>query len=153
MTTKSSIASIITACFCLLIQSPSLAGVYKWLDENGQVHYGERPMNADAERIKIRQNETTKPRIAKKAEDEDGKNPDGKDDKKTAEKAPEPVEPTIPKKEKRKLCAQAKSDIASISSRGRMREINKKGEYNYLSEKQRQQRLSAAKKKLREYCR
>ena len=158
MMNKFYLSSTLATCLCLFIYSSSFAGVYKWTDENGQVHYGERPMNADAEKIKIRQNETTKPRIATKAEDEDGKNsdsknPDGKDDKKTAEKAPEPVEPTISKKEKRKLCAQAKSDIASISSRGRMREINKKGEYNYLSEKQRQQRLSAAKKKLREYCR
>ncbi len=156
--TKSSISSIITACFCLLIQSPSSAGVYKWVDENGQVHYGEKPMGADAEKITIRQNETTKPRVFKKAEDEGDKNsatenPDGKEDKEKAKQTAEPTEPTISKKEKRRLCNQAKSDIASIISRGRMREINEKGEYSYLSEKQRQQRLAAAKKQQREYCR
>ena len=59
----------------------------------------------------------------------------------------------VPKKEKRKLCNEAKSDIASINSRGRMREISKDGEYAYLTEEQKQQRLSAAKKKQREYCR
>ena len=56
MITKS---TIITACLCLLIQTPSFAGVYKWVDENGQVHYGEQPVGADAEKVKIRQNETT----------------------------------------------------------------------------------------------
>ena len=66
MITKS---TIITACLCLLVQTPSFAGVYKWVDENGQVHYGEQPVGADAEKVKIRQNETTKPRTLKKAED------------------------------------------------------------------------------------
>jgi hypothetical protein len=158
MANKASIPSIITACFCLFIQSPSFAGVYKWVDENGQVHYGEKPMSADAEKVTIRQNETTKPRTLKKVKDEADKdtaaeNPDSKDGEETANKTPEPVEPTISKKEKRKLCNQAKSNVAAITSRGRMREINEKGEYNYLSDKQRQQRLAAAKKQQREYCR
>ncbi len=147
MITKS---TIITACLCLLIQTPSFAGVYKWVDENGQVHYGEQPVGTDAEKVKIRHNETTKPRAMKKAEDGTAK--DG-DKEKTAEVEPEMKEVPVPKKEKRKLCNEAKSDIASINSRGRMREISKDGEYTYLSEEQRQQRLAAAKKKQREYCR
>lgn len=150
MIIKSSMFSIITACICLLALSPAHAGVYKWVDENGQVHYGEQPVGADAEKINIRHNETTKPRTIKKAEDGTGK--DG-DKEKTAEVEPEMKEVPVPKKEKRKLCNEAKSDIASINSRGRMREINSKGEYMYLTEEQKQQRLSAAKKKQSEYCR
>ena len=147
MITKS---TIITACLCMLIQTPSFAGVYKWVDENGQVHYGEQPVGADAEKVKIRHNETTKPRAMKKTQDGTGK--DG-DKEKTAEVEPEMKEVPVPIKEKRKLCNEAKSDIASINSRGRMREINSKGEYMYLTEEQKQQRLSAAKKKQSEYCR
>lgn len=146
MITKSSIFSIIASCLCLLIQIPAQAGVYKWVDENGQVQYGDQPVNADAEKVTIRQNETTKPRPIKKPED-------GKDKEKTAEKEPELVEVPVPKKEKRKLCNEATSDLAAINSRGRMREINAKGEYNYLSDKQRQQRISTAKKKQNKYCR
>ena len=153
MTTESSILGITTVCLCLLIQSPILAGVYKWTDENGQVHYGEQPAGTDAEQIKIRHNETTKPRTITKAEDGNEEGAEGKDGENTAEPEPEWVEVPVPKKEKRKLCNEAKSDITSINSRGRMREINKKGEYTYLTEEQKQQRLSAAKKKQREYCR
>jgi len=145
MITKSSIFSIITVCLCLLIQIPAQAGVYKWVDENGQVQYGDQPVNADAEKITIRQNETTTPRPIKKTDE-------GKNTKETAEKEPEMVEVPVPKKEKRKLCNEATSDLAAINSRGRMREINAKGEYNYLTEEQRQQRIAAAKKKQAEYC-
>lgn len=156
MIRKTLLIVINTALLSLVIQLPSHAGVYKWVDENGQVHYGEQPGNNNAAKVEIRNNETTKARAIKTAED--GKNLKPKDGDTTqtdAEpvKPAEPEKPTISKKEKRRLCQQAKSDIAAISSRGRMREINKKGEYIYLDEKQRQQRLAAAKKKQQEYCR
>ena len=145
MMNKTLIASIMTVSLSLLFFTPSIAGVYKWIDDNGQVHYGEQPGNTDAESVTIRRNETTKPRAIKKAEGESAEEP--------AVEAAKPEKPEISKKEKRRLCNQAKSDITAISSRGRMREVNEKGEYTYLSEKQRQQRLSAARKKQREFCR
>ncbi len=146
------IFSIITASLCLFVLSPLQASVYKWVDENGQVHYGEQPGNTGAEKVIIRQNETTKPRPINKAEEETTES--GKEN--TEQQAEVPAEPEVPKiskKEKRQLCNEATNDIASISSRGRMREINKKGEFVYLTEQQRQQRLSAARKKQREFCR
>ena len=152
MCTKTLISSIITLFLCLLFQASSYAEVYKWADENGQVHYGEHPDNTGAEKVTIRQNETTKPRPINKAE-EDTAESDKKNSDQQAEASGELVEVPPSKKEKRKLCNQAKSDIAMINSRGRMREINKKGEYVYLTEQQRQQKLSAARKKQREFCR
>ena len=144
-------SSIITVSLCLLFHTTSIAGVYKWVDENGQVHYGAHPGNTDAERVTIRQNETTKPRSVKT--NEDGEKAKGEATDPATTEAKKPEESKIPKKEKRRLCKEAQSDITSISNRGRMREINKKGEYIYLSEKQRQKRLSAARKKQRKYCR
>jgi len=152
MINKILITGIFTASLCLLLQTPSYAGVYKWLDQDGQVHYGDQPNKANAEKVTIRKNETTKPRAIKKDE-KDGENPEDKNKEKTTENPAEPEKPKISKKEKKRLCNEAKTDIASITSRGRTREINAKGEYSYLSEKQRQQRLTAAKKKQREFCR
>ena len=158
MTNKTLITTTVTVILCLSFQAPLYAGVYKWLDQDGQVHYGDKPNKADAEEVSIRRNETTKPRPIKKTkkdgdENTEGDNPEDENKEKTAEKPAEPEEPSISKKEKNRLCNEAKSDIASITSRGRTREINAKGEYSYLSEKQRQQRLTAAKKKQREFCR
>jgi len=144
MHNKRLFSGIFLAAFCLFIQPPLYAGVYKWVDENGQVHYGEHPGNTGAEKVTIRQNETTKPRPINKTEEDAGEQ---------AEEAGEWVEVPPSAKEKRKLCNEAKTDLAAINSRGRMREINEKGEYVYLTEQQRQQRISAAQKKQREYCR
>ena len=141
MRNKSHLASIVAVSLGLFALSPLHAGIYKWVDENGQVHYGEQPANTGAEKVTIRQNETTKPRPIKK------------DNNKQAEKPATPEPPKMSKKEKRKLCNEAKSDLAEIATRGRLREINEKGEYIYLTDPQKQQRIAAAKKKQREFCR
>ncbi len=152
MRTKTLISSITVVSLYILVLSPLHAGVYKWTDENGQVHYGEKPGNTGAEKVTIRTNETTTPRTIKKDEEEESE-ADEKDSEKEAETEDKLVEIQPTKKEKRRYCNEAKQDLATISSRGRMREIDSKGNYYYLTEKQRQQRISAAKKKKNEFCR
>jgi len=41
------------ALLALMICSPSFADVIKWKDENGVTHYGDAPIMAGAERVKI----------------------------------------------------------------------------------------------------
>ena len=149
MTKIKLVSIILSAISCLLYQTSSYADVYKWTDGQGVIHYSDQPNKPDAEKLTIQQNTTTTPRAVKTDKETD-------EDKTTETATTEPTEPVekkIPVAEKRKLCKEAKSDITAISSRGRMREVNAKGEYVYLSEKQRQQRISAAKKKQSKYCR
>ena len=142
------ITRIITASFILLISSPSHAGVYKWVDEDGQVHYGEQPGNTAAEIVPIRTNETTAPRTMNKDEIDIVKSDiEAKDKKKKEAEEQKKIN-----RDKRKWCNEARSDLQAISSRGRLREINEKGEYIVMTEEQRQQRIAAAKKKEREFC-
>jgi hypothetical protein len=152
MCNKRLIFSIFLASSCFIIQSPLYASVYKWVDTDGQIHYSDQPESKDATRVTIRENETTKPRTINKTE-EDKAETDKKNADQQTETPGELVEVEPSKKEKRKLCNEAKSDLAAINGRGRMREVNEKGEYNYLTEKQRQQRISVAQKKKQKYCR
>ena len=148
MHSKRLITHIITASFILLIQSPSHAEVYKWVDEEGQVHYGEQPGNPGAETVPIRTNETTTPRTMNKDEIDIVKSDiEAKDKKKKEAEEKKKID-----RDKRKRCKEARSDLQTILSRGRMREINEKGEYIVMTEEQRQQRISAARKKEREFC-
>ena len=148
------VTSIMLATGLLVNTSAVASGIYKWVDEQGQVHYGEQPIGQDAEKMTIRTNETTTPRKIDTGESTEQK--DGGEDQ-VDENGLKPweklVEKEIPAAEKRRLCNEARSDIEAISSRGRMREIDAKGNYTYLSEEQRQQRLSAARSKQKKYCR
>ena len=130
-------------------EGTATAGVYKWVDEQGQVHYGEHPEGQDAEKMTIRTNETTKPREIKT----DDKDADEQAESEAGQPEKAPVEKYVPAYEKQRLCREANTDIANISSRGRMREADAQGNYRYLTEQERQQRLSAARKKQAKYCR
>lgn len=148
MHSKRLITRVITAAFILLIHSLSHAEVYKWVDKDGQVHYGEQPGNTGAEIVPIRTNETTTPRTMNKDEVDIVKSDiEAKDKKKKEAEEQKKIN-----RDKRKWCNEARSDLQAISSRGRMREINEKGEYIVMTEEQRQQRIAAAKKKEREFC-
>lgn len=152
MIIKNLFASLLTISMCVLFQSASYAGFYRYVDAEGNVHYSDK-RTADAEKLDIH---VRKPAAKVSDEKEDKEKADGeteKDAEDTAEKPKEPEKPQYTKKQKRSFCKDAKSRIASINSRGRMREINNKGEYNYLSEKQKQNRLKAAKKDQRDFCR
>ena len=158
MNKKTLFTFTLSALLFLSFQSPLYSAVYKWLDEDGQIHYGDQPQQLNAEKINICTNETTKHRQINNTDKQADKKPEAdkpgnESGEKTGEQAEQPEQVAIPKKEKRRLCNEAKSDIAAISSRGRVRERNARGEYSFLSEKQRQQRLAAARKKQREYCR
>jgi hypothetical protein len=148
MCNKKVFISALSISLYILLQTPVSAEIYKWVDETGQVHYGEQPVGNDAEKVKIRTNETTKPRPVNKTEEKEA----AAIAKEKEQAAEEKKEDIISKKDKKKYCNEATSDLAAINSRGRMREINKKGEYIYLTEPQRQQRIAAAKKKQREFC-
>lgn len=44
----------------VLVVSPVNAGIYKWTDENGNVHFGDRPVNSDAAtEVKVQINNNT----------------------------------------------------------------------------------------------
>lgn len=41
-------------CYLLLLPGLATAEIYRWVDANGQVHFGQRPAAADAETIEVR---------------------------------------------------------------------------------------------------
>ena len=140
----------IVALLTLLIQAPVFAGIYKWVDKGGQVHYSDLPRVENAEEVNIRTNETTQTRkIPLKSEEEIA----AEEKRKKEAEAKKAQKPKIPASEKRRLCKQARHELEVINSRGRLREINAKGEYIYLPEEERQKRISRAKKDIRKYCR
>lgn len=133
------------------------AAIYKWVDENGKTHYGERPVSQQAEKLNIK----TRTPIPPPAEEETGK--DGKTEQSADGKAPEKGKPEatdkkkkppqITKREKRARCKAAKERMANISTSGRLKRYDSKGNLVRLTEEQRQATIKEVKKNIRKYCR
>lgn len=136
--------SLLTFCL-LIIPTVSIGAIYKWVDEQGKTHYGnKRPETRQVEKMKL----NIKQAVTAKKDTNDGKNT-AKDPKEKAEQQRLPdtlVEAPLSKKEKNRLCKQAKADIVAIQSSGRIRQRDSKGNAYYLSDKQRTKRLADAKK-------
>ena len=146
---------IVALCTIILLDAPGVAAgqIYKWTDAEGNVHYGsQRPADASVEKMSLNTGKTGVNRGAE-ALDKMKQQADDEAQRIKEEGIPEqPPVPALPKKEVKRRCQAAKQDLATIQSRGQLRERDEKGNTRYLSDKEKQQRTKQAKDKIREYC-
>ncbi|MBL1275362.1 MAG: DUF4124 domain-containing protein [Ectothiorhodospiraceae bacterium] len=129
----------------------SAGKIYKWTDNDGNTHYGERPPGNNAKQIKVpkstpnrAKNPVTSQEATKRlldAIDKERKDKNEAKDKMAKEKA-----------RKDKNCSTAKRRVASLKLGGRRFEVDEQGERSYLSETEIQKRLVAAQKTKAEWC-
>ena len=137
----------------LFSSAAAFAGkIYKWTDAEGKVHYGsEKPADADAEKMKVNTDKTGVESGA--ALDDLKQQVDDEAEKIKEEGIPaQPPVPSLSMKEVKKRCQAAKQDLATIQSRGQLRERDANGEIRYVSDEDKQRRIKAAKQQVREYC-
>lgn len=143
-------ALLITAIFTPLAVT---AGIYKWTDKDGNIHYGsQRPTDITSEQMKIQPDRPYADMNAPK----DTKKELGKENEK--EKKPEAVPPKAPekpglsRKEKKRLCQQARKNLQTIESRGRVRVKTDDGSTRHLTDQERSKQLAAVRKNVSKYC-
>lgn len=139
----------------LLSSATALAGqIYKWTDAEGNIHYGsEKPADADtAENVKINTSKTGVNTGAEALDDLKQKTDDEAEKIKEEGIPAQPPVPSLSMKEVKKRCQAARQDLATIQARAQLRERDEKGNVRYVSDKEKQQRLKAAKQQIREYC-
>jgi hypothetical protein len=146
---------IATVSAVILINSSAVLAdkIYKWTDAEGKVHYGsEKPVDADAEKMKVN---TSKAGVDTGAEALDNLKQQADDEAERIKEEGIPEQPPVPSlsmKEVKKRCQAARQDLATIQSRGQLRERDEKGEIRYVADEEKQRRIKAAKRQVREYC-
>lgn len=140
----------------LFISATALAGqIYKWTDAEGKVHYGsEKPADTavPAEQMKVNTSKTGVDTGAAALDDLKQKTDDEAEKIKEEGIPAQPPVPSLPMKEVKQRCQKARQDLATIQARAQLRERDEKGNVRYVSEKEKEQRMKAAKKQIREYC-
>ena len=147
---------LITTLFFLFIASPTAFGgkVYKWVDKEGNVHYGAQKPAAKAQEMRIKVNEPAPPAEEPTAADNKNK---GKSDSKeekvkvSSEKEAQEIEKKNADIRKRN-CSNAKKRLASITAGGRLYEVNEKGERSYWDDSTRAAKKSQAEAQVAEWC-
>ena len=128
------------------------AGIYKWTDENGKVHYGDKPTASSAElNISVEQSSNTtsgdETREERRQRISDSMTEDrlARDKKKTEDKQK--------KADKKRLCNQSKDRLKNYKRANRLYNLKKDGNRNILSDESRKKAISDLEKEIRRNCR
>lgn len=145
---KDIISRLITGLILALSLFPAAvnAGVYKWVDQQGNVHYGsQRPEDAEAERMKLDIPPTMpKTATAEETEDKEGAKKEVKlKDEGDQEKAT---------KERTEYCANERKRLQTATSNKEIHEKDASGNVKALNTEARNQRINKIKDNIAKYC-
>lgn len=115
---------------------------YRWVDEEGQVHFSSKSQDERAEELQLRTpgRGTAVPGATGQQDTKAGNEPE-----------PEP-EPAVEQARRQANCETAREQIASYSTGRRVRYKDESGEYQYLTEQRRAQWLEDSRRVEQEFC-
>lgn len=150
-------AMIITVCTLWATQSAAQDEVYRWVDENGVVHFGDRaPKQQEAEVISIPQTSGVSPQSpygSKQAEAADGQEPQpsaaqqARDERFEARKEKEAKAEVIAKN-----CETARNVVSQLEPSPRVNVTHEDGTVTRMDDNERLEELARAKAFVAENC-
>jgi len=141
-------------CAMISISNYSYSNIYKWVDDQGNIHYGQqRPASIQSEKMSV-QNYAPQDTSSYKRP---GSNTDSNGDKETGEgNEPEAnekkPESKAEKKQRLAACAQARKNLTRMQSIGRIRSKDKDGNASFISQKQKEQKMQQSRDLISKHC-
>jgi len=162
MTRIHALLSVLTLSFCLLTgySAPVFSNIYKWVDEEGNVHYSQqRPAAKPSEKMKVNahapedSSSYKRPTLNKKADDaaQAEQTQENGSDKNAEDDAPK-VESAAEKKRRLAACAQARQQLATMQAKGQIRSRDKDGNTTYMSQEQKESRMKNIREAIAKQC-
>lgn len=146
---------IIFACVALLASSVAVGGeIYKWVDENGNVHYEDRPLGeTNVEHVaEVRSRNTDTAAVAARVDEQ-------RKARAVAAQVESEAPPEMSKEELRaekqarlEKCQSYRTKLQAFLTAPRMYKEDEAGERNYLEEDQIMEARSKVEDKIQEYC-
>lgn len=125
-------------------------GIYKWVDEEGRVHYGEKPPPGNAEKIEIRDTPGTAPSVRQYSVDRDKLLQIMEEErlqKQAEERKAEQESQALVEK-----CATIEKRLAGLQRGGRFYTSDENGERVYLTEEEVTAEVNRLQKAQEQYC-
>ena len=143
-----------TGLLVALLVFPLQAAVYQWTDENGRVHFSDRPTHESAQQKRMPKSaapprsdampverKQRRQRLLEVYENE------------RAEKREAAAKAKQEKEERKRRCHNARVDYENYSSAGGIYETGEDGQRTYLDKQQRQDYMSKLRARVDKYCR
>ena len=124
--------------------------IYKWVDENGQTHYSERPVDENASKIEIERPPETDSETLKRAEQREKMLRIYEEER--LQKKQEDLKAQQKEEKRKQQCSQAKSRLERLSYDVPLYRIDEKGERVYLSDEDRNSEKEYWQKQVNKLC-
>ena len=136
-----------------LILSPVChAEIYKWTDEHGRTHYGERPASENTEKVEIKSSPPAQaPELANDRQEKQRKLLEVLEEERQ-QKAQQRKEELKQKREIEKECAELRDYHQSLKDVNLVYELDEEGNRNFLSEEQHKQEIAEVENYLGKHC-
>ena len=138
---------VITVLFAL----PAQAEIYKWTDEKGNVHYGDKPI-VNSEEILIPEKINVQSRVTMQEREEKRKRLLESFAEDRADKKEQQEKQEIKKKKLNRQCITARDRLKTYQKSSRLYDLNEKGERVILSDMARQQAVNQLAAEIDKYC-
>lgn len=143
---------LITGIFIVAMSLSVQAGVYKWTDAQGRIHYGDKPSTDEADEVKIRKqvdgNQAGQPAARQQLQERFLRSRE----EERAEKKKAKAEEKRKQVEARNKCAQAKKDYDRYRYASSIYLEGKGGEREHLSFKEREAYEKSVAAKVKKWC-
>lgn len=147
--------------FLLMLSSASaFAGLNKWVDESGKVHYSDQPPPANVKAKTLRPTSgmtaasgvaaASAPAAPKTVAEREAELKKARQSKKEA--SDKAAKEQAAAETAKANCAAAQQNLRTLQSGVRMMEIGAGGERSYLGDEQRQQRIAKAQQDVGDFC-
>jgi hypothetical protein len=135
-----------------MFAAPCYAAIYKWVDEDGKVHYSEtRPAEHQSKKMHVPmrtpENTSTYKRPSLKT-DKDAEAKDGA----AGEDTKQAADSGMSSEEKAKICDRARAVLQTLTAGDRVRQKDQEGNITYMTEEEKQKRITSEKGKISKYC-
>lgn len=126
------------------------AQVYRWVDEDGKVHFSDTPPNEDAERLPIETRPTDLESVLEKRIER--RHHLDELDKDRAHEAETESERAAYAARRAESCRQARERVASIESARRLSRVDEDGNRIQYDDEQRARALAEARRQVADWC-
>lgn len=139
----------------LLIPFPAQAEIYKWTDEQGNIHYGDKPLTHNVEQLKIDSSPSPSKQNDSEKESRDEMRQRVTDSLETDRLAKKEAreKKQAERNERRRECNRLRDIQKRYKRAGRLYNLDKKGERVTLSAEQRQKSERRLQQRINKACR
>ena len=142
---------LVGAGLLLAVSTAAWGGIYKWVDADGQVHYGERaPQTGGSEQVQVEQGPAPDAAAAARRAKQQKFMRALEEDRQVRESAQQKAEQKAEQREHR--CALARDRLRTYQRSNRVYRLDSQGKRVYLPDSSRDQAISRARQEIQRWC-